>query len=105
MSGDKQIEASRTIDAPADRIFALLSDPKQHVAIDGSGLLQGSDSGPLTEVGQVFGMNLYKEDMGPWRTFSTVTELEPGTAIGWAPDLDPDCDLKKQLAHLTVEVR
>lgn len=102
MTDEKQIEASRTVSAPPDRVFALVSDPKQHHAIDGSGFLQGTTSDPITGVGQVFAMEMYSEQLGPWRTFNTVTEYEPAAALGWAPDLDPDCPLAPKLAGITL---
>ena len=79
-----------------------MSDPEQHHAIDGSGHLQGTTSGLVTGVGQVFTMEMHRDDLGPWRTFNTVTEYEPGTAFGWAPDLDPDCPLAPKLAGITT---
>lgn len=102
MEENKQLTANRTVKARADRVFALLADPKQHQAIDGSGLLQGTTSGPVTGVGQVFTMEMYRDDLGPWRSFNTVIEYEPDTAIGWAPDLDPDCPLAPKLAGITT---
>ncbi|MFC5064665.1 SRPBCC family protein [Actinomycetospora atypica] len=99
---ETRLQVTRTIEAPAERVFALLSDPREHVAIDGSGLLQGSDSDRVTGVGQVFAMRMFRDDLGPWRTFNTVTDFEPDRRIGWAPDLDPDCELAPKLAGVTV---
>jgi uncharacterized protein YndB with AHSA1/START domain len=101
MGDDKQLAASRTIDAPAERIFAVLADPRQHVRIDGSGCLQGTESGPVDGVGQVFVMDMFRDDMGPWHVANHVTEYQPGVALGWAPILAPDCALAKQLSHIT----
>lgn len=100
MSDGRQLKVTRTVRAPADQIFALLADPKQHVVIDGSGFLQGSDSDPITEVGQIFAVNMYREDLGPYRSLNTVTALEPGRRIGWAPDLDPECELAPRVAGI-----
>jgi uncharacterized protein YndB with AHSA1/START domain len=101
---EKQVEVSRVVHAPRDRVFALVSDPKQHHAIDGSGHLQGTPSGPVTGVGQVFTMEMYREDLGPWRTINTVTEFEPGTVIAWAPSLDRsfECPVTQMLADITT---
>ena len=38
----ERMEVARTIPVPAERIFALLSDPKGHVTIDSSGMLMDS---------------------------------------------------------------
>jgi hypothetical protein len=103
MSDGKQLEVTRTVRAPADQIFALLTDPKQHVVIDGSGLLQGTDSDPITEVGQVFAVNMYREDLGPYRSLNAVTAFEPGRRIGWAPYLDPDCELAPKIAAAGIK--
>jgi hypothetical protein len=100
MGEDKQLEVSRTVNAPAEQVFGLLADPKQHVVIDGSGMLQGSDSGPVTADGQVFAMTMHHKDLGDYRVLNTVTEYERNARIGWAPGLDPDCALAKQLAHI-----
>jgi hypothetical protein len=103
MSDGKQLKVTRTVRAPADQIFALLTDPKQHVVIDGSGTLQGSDSGLITEIGQIFAVNMYREDLGPYRTLNTVTALEPGRRIGWAPDLDPECELAPRILGVGIK--
>jgi uncharacterized protein YndB with AHSA1/START domain len=104
MTNEKQIEVSRIVQAPPDRVFTLVSDPKQHEAIDGSGMLQGTASGPVTAAGQVFTMEMHRDDLGPWRTNNTVTEFEPGTVIGWAPDLDRsfECQVAQMLATVTT---
>jgi len=101
---EKQVEVSRIVQAPPARVFALVSDPKQHHAIDGSGHLQGTTSGPVTGVGQVFTMEMYRKDLGPWRTINNVTEFEPGTAIAWAPTLDRsyECQVTQMLATITT---
>jgi hypothetical protein len=102
MDDEKKIEVSRVVRAPADEVFALLADPKEHVSIDGSGLLRGSDSGPISGTGQMFSMTMYRDDLGEYRTFNTVTEFEPDVRLGWAPDLDPDCQLAPKLAGITI---
>jgi hypothetical protein len=104
MADGNQFKVSRMVKAPPDRVFALLSDPKQHRAIDGSGMLQGTTSGPITGVGQVFTMEMYRDDLGPWRTINTVTEFDPGAVIGWAPDLDRsfECQVSQMLATVTT---
>jgi uncharacterized protein YndB with AHSA1/START domain len=100
MGDDTRFAVSRTIDAPADRLFALLADPGQHTRIDGSGLLRGTDSGPLSRVGQVFAMQMHRADLGHYRVLNTVTAFEPGRRLGWAPSLDPDCELAGQIGDM-----
>jgi hypothetical protein len=102
MTDAKQLTADRVVAAPADAIFALLSDPQQHSVLDGSGTLRGTDAGPVTEKGQVFAMRMHRDDMGDYRTLNTVVAFEPGTTIGWAPMLDPDCELYSKLTHIKL---
>jgi hypothetical protein len=103
LSNEKQLEVSRVVSAPAERVFALLADPRRHVVIDGSGMLQSSDSEPITAAGQVFTMNMHHNDLGSYQTMNTVTEFVPNVRLGWAPNLDPSCDLatKLELAGIT----
>ena len=102
MADEKQIMVSRVISASADQVFAVLSDPQKHHAIDGSGLLQGTTSGPITALGQVFVMEMYRAGAGLWRSINTVIEFEPHVSIGWAPNLDPDCPLAPRFAGMTT---
>jgi len=71
-----------TISAPADVIFAILADPRQHVLIDGSGTVKATLKAPerLT-AGARFGM---KMKLGaPYRIVNTVVEFEEGRRIAW----------------------
>ena len=55
MSDPERVELSRRIPAPAASIFAVITDPNGHVAIDGSGMLIGApDARILTGVGDTF---------------------------------------------------
>lgn len=82
------IQVSRTIDAPAERVFALLADPDRHRDLDETGMIQRShDSSVLTELGEVFVMDMHNEQMGDYRMENHVVVYEPNVAIGWAPAL------------------
>lgn len=74
---------SRVIDAPAERIFAVLADPRQHSLIDGSGTVRDNVSGPEhLELGSKFGM---KMRWGlPYRIRNKVVEYEENRRIAWA---------------------
>ena len=90
MTGES-ISATRTIDAPADAIFALLADPAAHAAIDGTGWVRESpDNEPLTAAGQVFRMEMYHPDHpdGDYRVFNEVLVLDRPKAIAWKPGYD-----------------
>ncbi|HUZ43794.1 MAG TPA: SRPBCC family protein [Acidimicrobiales bacterium] len=80
------VSVERLIPAPAEAIFALLADPAQHPAIDGSGSVrEAKPSSSKLALGSTFGM---KMRMGiPYSTSNEVVEFEPNRRIAWAPRL------------------
>jgi uncharacterized protein YndB with AHSA1/START domain len=73
----------RVIPAPPEKIFALLVDPSQHQAIDGSGSVRDAKGDPSEQLqlGSTFGM---KMKMGlPYSMESEVIELVPNRCIAW----------------------
>ena len=57
---DERISATRILDSPAEAVFAVLADPAEHAAIDGTGwVCEPIDSAPLAAVGQIFRMAMY----------------------------------------------
>ena len=85
--------ATRTIDASADDIFALLSDPSRHAETDNSGMVVSADTdAKLEKVGDIFVMNMTKED-GDYQTRNEVFAFQENKVIGW-----------KNLANLTADV-
>jgi hypothetical protein len=43
------VSVSKRIEAPADRIFAVIADPDRHTELDGSGMLRGAEGAkPIT---------------------------------------------------------
>src|SRR4051812_13782299 len=104
MNDTKTVEVHQIVAAPAGRVFALLADPRQHAVIDGSSTVQAAESGPITHVGQVFVVNMYRDDLDHYRTHKPVTEFEPGTSLGWAPNLDRsyECKVVEMLAGITT---
>lgn len=91
MSDDRSMQVSRTLDVPADQVFALLSSPGRHTELDGAGMLRGLDSGPdpVTAVGDAFVMNMNQDGIGDYQMRNEVTELEAGRRIAWAPSVHP----------------
>lgn len=77
------ISRSILVEAPADRIFDLLADPRRHPDFDGSGSVRGAVSGPeRLSLGAKFGMDMR---LGvPYRVSSQVKEFEEGRRIAWA---------------------
>jgi hypothetical protein len=89
----ENVSATLTVAAPADRVFAVLADPTTHAAIDGTGWVQRPvDRAPLTEVGQVFRMDMYHRNhpRGDYRTANRVHVFEPSRAIGWYTGTEKD---------------
>jgi uncharacterized protein YndB with AHSA1/START domain len=80
---ERQISLSRTVAAPADRIFDLLADPARHPELDGSGSVRASLSkGPhRLSLGARFGMRMR---LGlPYTILNTVVEFEEARLIAW----------------------
>jgi uncharacterized protein YndB with AHSA1/START domain len=79
------VSVSRTIAAPAATIFAVLADPARQQDMDGSGMLRGTASPPITRVGEVFVMNMHYEPLGDYEMNNHVVAFEPGRRIAWQP--------------------
>ncbi|MEU1687041.1 hypothetical protein [Micromonospora sp. NPDC005707] len=82
----ENVSATLTVAVPAARVFAVLADPTTHAAIDGTGWVQESvDRAPLTEVGQIFRMDMYHANHpdGGYRVANQIQVLDPPRAIGW----------------------
>jgi uncharacterized protein YndB with AHSA1/START domain len=91
MHNAQQLEASATVPAPPDKVFALLATPARHTEIDGADMLRGLESGPdsITGVGDVFVMNMCQEGLGDYQMRSEVVDFERNRRIVWAPALHP----------------
>ena len=79
----RQVSVSRIIAAPPEKIFAVLSSPAGHVAIDGSGTVKHARDGQPDKLvlGSKFGMDM---KMGvPYKTQNTVVEYEENRLIAW----------------------
>lgn len=82
-TGNEQIKAARiVINAPAEKIFAVLSNPHRHKEIDGSSTIQENISGPDKLVlGSKFGMKMH---LGiDYRIKNTVVEYSENSLIAW----------------------
>lgn len=86
MPGTEQIIASRTIDAPVERVFAMLADPDRHPDFDGSGTVRGSRTHAVLEgVGEVFSMDMHRDDLGDYQSENLITSYQRDREIGWTP--------------------
>ena len=87
MAEADRIAVSRRIPAPAERIFAIVADPRRHVDIDGSGMLVAApDAKPLRAVGDTFEIHMDREPLGDiaigtYKVINTVTALVPGVEV------------------------
>ncbi|MFC7657608.1 hypothetical protein ACFQV8_15765 [Pseudonocardia benzenivorans] len=60
----ERIEVARTIPAEPSAIFAVLTDPRGHVAIDSSGMLMGASGERVTASGDTFVVHMDREALG-----------------------------------------
>ncbi|MGP8010076.1 MAG: hypothetical protein ACLPKZ_07475 [Acidimicrobiales bacterium] len=81
----KRVEVSRRIEASAERIFKILSNPQRHMDFDGSGMLRGAVfDRPISEVGDSFIMKMHR--LGDdYLMINHVVEFEEGRRIFWEP--------------------
>ncbi len=102
MSDDRKLQVSGTIDAPPERVFALLADPNRHTELDGAGMLRGAEgaAGPVTAVGDAFVMNMDQEGIGKYQMRNEITDFEAGRRITWAPTIHPPGSLQHIIGEL-----
>ena len=84
----ERFEVQRTIPADAATIFRVLCDPRGHVAIDASGMLQGSAGAAAGAVGDTFVIHMDRESlgdlpMGKYDAIVTITAYEQDRFITW----------------------
>ncbi len=85
----ERIEVQRTIDADPAAIFAILTDPQGHVAIDSSGMLQSAEGERVTAAGDSFVVHMDREalndypELGRYDVTVRISALEPGREIAW----------------------
>lgn len=82
-TGDPKVKSARIIiDAPAEKIFAILVSPRRHKEIDGSKTIQENLSGPEKLVlGSKFGMAM-KVGIN-YKITNTVVEYRENELIAW----------------------
>ena len=85
------VSATRVIYAPAEAIFAVLADPANHAAIDGTGWVRETvDGRPLTAPGQIFRVAMYHPNHpdGTYQMANRIQLYEPPSIISWQPGYD-----------------
>src|SRR3954462_3300614 len=85
----ERIEVDRTISAPAADIFAVLTDPQGHVAIDSSGMLQDAEGDPVKALGDSFVVHMDREalndfpQLGKYDVTVEISEFDQDRLIAW----------------------
>jgi DNA mismatch endonuclease (patch repair protein) len=86
-----RLAVSRRIAAPAEKIFALITDPAGQVAIDGSGMLVvAPDATPVRAVGDSFVMDMDRAPLGgdaKYTMVNTITVFDQNRELAWSPAL------------------
>ena len=82
-TGDSKRKAVKIkIQAPAEKIFSLLSDPRKHRLFDGSKTIQANISGPTKlYLGAKFGMSMRIKI--PYKVTNQVIDYEENRKIAW----------------------
>ena len=79
------VEVSCRIEAPAARIFGILSNPQRHMDFDGSNMLRGTDSNrPISGIGDTFTMKMNRLGRD-YVMVNYIVEFEPDRRIFWEP--------------------
>ena len=82
MSNDVET-VERLMPVPAEKIFALIADPRRHHEFDGSGTVQQANTVPdHLALGASFGMDM-KIGLLPYKMISTVIEYEENRLLAW----------------------
>jgi hypothetical protein len=84
----ERMQVERLIAADASQIFTVLSDPKGHVAIDSSGMLQSATGEPARGVGDTFVIHMDRESLndyplGKYDVTVSITRFEQDREIAW----------------------
>jgi hypothetical protein len=84
----ERLVVQRAMAASAAEIFAVLSDPRGHVAIDSSGMLMGASGAPVTTAGDTFVVHMDREalndyPLGRYDVTVEIVTFEPDREIAW----------------------
>ena len=80
-----KVTVERTIAAPVDAVFNILSNPEHHHKLDGSGFVRSVDHADrIQQVGEVFTMNMQGDHMGgEYKTDNHVTGCVKDKLLAW----------------------
>jgi hypothetical protein len=84
----ERLEVQRAIAADPGTIFAVLSDPLGHVAIDSSGMLMNATGGAVTAAGDSFVVHMDRESLndyplGLYDVTVRIVTVEQDREIAW----------------------
>jgi hypothetical protein len=84
----ERLEVQRAIAAAPEAVFAVLTDPGGHVAIDSSGMLMEASGDTVTAVGDTFVVHMDREALNdyPLGLYDVTVEIltfEPDREIAW----------------------
>ncbi|HEX3789109.1 MAG TPA: SRPBCC family protein [Pseudonocardiaceae bacterium] len=84
----ERFEVRREIAAAPAVVFALLSNPRGHVTIDSSGMLQSAEGEPVRQVGDEFVVHMDREalgdlPMGKYDVRVIITRFAADALIEW----------------------
>ena len=84
----ERLEVRRAVAASAGEIFAVLTDPRGHVAIDSSGMLMAASGGIVAKAGDSFVVHMDREALNdyPLGLYDVTVEIvtfEPDREIAW----------------------
>ncbi|PYE20764.1 polyketide cyclase/dehydrase/lipid transport protein [Williamsia limnetica] len=83
-----RLDATRVIDASPADIFAVLTDPQGHVAIDASGMLMDATGDRVSAAGDTFVVHMDREalgdvPLGKYDVTVTIASFVPDREISW----------------------
>jgi hypothetical protein len=84
----ERLEVQRAIAAPASAIFAVLTDPQGHVAIDSAGMLMAASGDVVGKAGDTFVVHMDREALNdyPLGLYDVTVEIvtfRPDEEIAW----------------------
>jgi hypothetical protein len=84
----ERMEVQRAVAASPGEIFAVLSDPRGHVAIDSSGMLMSASGDPVAKAGDTFVVHMDREalndyPLGLYDVTVQILTFEQDREIAW----------------------
>ena len=97
----ERIEVQRIVPADTATVFAVLCDPKGHVAIDSSGMLMDATGDPVGAVGDSFVVHMDREalndyPLGLYDVTVRIVAFEQDREIAWTIE----GQIKPQIGHV-----